>query len=195
MQGPLPEQSVSILEMGFSLSLNFFFDKFLLLCWPAVPPLVDQKPSVTRPDGKPLHLPEVTISSVPARPAASDAPAAPVCTNGPPTSGPPTSGPLTSGPPTSAASGPPAALNGGLGGPEGMDADPAAGDSRGSDSGGPDPALFEPLQEMTEGEEPLQVRRDVDSPATEGPASPAGHFRTTTERGSAFIKQMEVCRV
>ena len=59
---------------------------------------------------------------------------------------------------------------------ESSDTDPAGENSSNSGGGGagPDPSLLEPLQEMTEGEEPLQVRREVDSPAAkEGSNSPA----------------------
>ena len=60
------------------------------------------------------------------------------------------------------------------------------GDSSSSTSGGPEPCLLEPLQEMTEGEEPLQVRRQLNcSPATEGSDSPAsGVGGTLTHRGT-----------
>ena len=81
-------------------------------------------------------------------------------------------------------------MNGALGGADSLETDPTAGDSRGSS--GPDPALLEPLQEMTEGEEPLQVRRDLDSPATEASSSPATVYRGVTGLGSPVVRQAEV---
>ena len=64
-------------------------------------------------------------------------------------------------------------IAGGLTRTDSSETDPA-GDNSNTGSSGPDPALLEPLQEMTEGEEPLQVRRDLDSPAADAGADSAG---------------------
>ena len=123
-------------------------------------------------------LPEVTISSVPVRASGADTAPTPSFMNGPP--------------PVAAPNGPQSAPNGSLVRSGSLDTDPA-GDNSNTGSSGPDPALLEPLQEMTEGEEPLQVRRDLDSPAADVSAdSPAGPFSDAAEPTATFAHQMEV---
>ncbi|XP_043189664.1 protein bric-a-brac 2-like isoform X2 [Amphibalanus amphitrite] len=151
-----------------------------------LPPLVDQKPTVTKTEAPSPSLPEVTISSVPIRSSPNDTTPTPPFLNGPQSC-------ATSNGPPSAPGGTPAESNGGLGRSDSCDTDPAGENSNtsGGGGGGPEPCLLEPLQEMTEGDEPLQVRRDLDSPGAEGADGLGGTFGTAEEIGAAFTKQMQ----